>query len=239
MYCLENINPSYFELLTPLKKWKILNIKALREETEYQGSNSGLYKIISKLEKNQVIDSFINTWSNEKFIYLLPNGIKALGGNERTLNINRDLRFHDSIVSKVAREFNTYPHIEKTYLDFQTREVFPLLERIPDCLLHGKLLSPFTMAIEVELTQKSQERVKEIYRTYSDSKVVNQVLYITDKKSILNAYLKYLDSCDDFILKDKFLFLYAKDLASGKYHLEKCPVVFKGNETTLENIFNS
>ena len=121
MQYLEKIKPSYFDLLYPLRKWKILNVRALKEEAEYHGSFSGFYKIISKLEKNLLVDSFINSWSNEKFIYLLPDGIKALGENELSLNINRELRFHDSIVSKVARDFKSYPHIEEVYLDFQIR----------------------------------------------------------------------------------------------------------------------
>ena len=237
MQYLEKIKPSYFDLLYPLRKWKILNVRALKEEAEYHGSFSGFYKIISKLEKNLLVDSFINSWSNEKFIYLLPDGIKALGENELSLNINRELRFHDSIVSKVARDFKSYPHIEEVYLDFQTRQEFPLLERIPDCLVTGNLRNPFSMAIEVELTQKSQDRVKKILKTYSDSKVVNQVLYITDKKTILEAYKKYLFELGSVVLKEKFLFLYTKDLAKGKADLLNSPVHFKNHVTSLSELF--
>lgn len=223
----------------PLKRWRILNIKDLKEEAEYSGSFSGFYKIISKLEKNLLIDSFINSWSNEKYVYLLPNGIKALGEEERVLRINRDLRFHDSIVSKVARHLGSYPFINEVYLDFQTREEFPLLERVPDCLVTGQLKNPFKMAIEVELTQKSRDRVKQIYRTYSDSKVVNQILYITDKMSIIDAYTRFLIELGDSIFKNKFLFLYSKDLAKGKLALESGPVFFNGQTTSLKNLFGS
>lgn len=239
MNYLENINPSYFEVLYPLTKWKILSIKDLKEEVEYNGSLSGFYKIISKLEKNLLIDSFINTWTNKKYIYLMPSAIKALGENISTLNINRDIRFHDSIVTSITRKFNTYPFIEEVFLDFQTREKFPLLERVPDSLLIGKLGRSFNIAIEVELTQKSSDRVKEIIRTYSSSKVVNQALYITDKKSILNAYQKYLNELGEEISKEKILIMYMKDMAKGKVEIMNSPVLFKDKVTTLKELFGT
>lgn len=237
MQYLEKINPSYFDLLMPLSKWKILNVKALKEESEHHGSFSGFYKIITKLEENRLIDSFINSWSNEKYIYLLPEGIKALGKNDMSLHVNREHRFHDAIVARVARIFNHYPHIENVYLDFQIRHRFPLLERVPDCLITGTLNKSFSMAIEVELTQKSKSRLKTIFNTYSDSKVVNQVLYITDKRSILITYQKYLRELGDHILKEKFLFLYAKDLVKGKTDLFKAPVYINEKQTTLNHLF--
>lgn len=239
MHYLEKIKPSYFDLLIPLKKWKILNIKALKEEAEYNGSFSGLYKIITKLEKNLLIDSFVNAWSNEKYVYLMPQGIKALGEDEKSLTINRDQRLHDSLVSKAARELCNYSFIENVYLDYQTREAFPLLERVPDALVTGKLKGPFKMAIEVELTQKSQDRVKQILRTYSDSKVVNQVLYVTDKQTVFNAYTKYLNEKDSEIIKEKFLFLLNKDLVKNGPALQNAPVLFKGKMTDLKTIFES
>jgi hypothetical protein len=234
---LEKIKPSYFDLLEPLRRWKILSIAALKEEAEYLGSFSGLYKIVTKLEKYLLIDSFVNTWSNEKFIYLMPEGIKALGENERSLSLNRDLRYHDSLATKVGLKFSRYPFINKTYLDFQIRETFPLLERVPDILVVGKLKKEFNMAIEVELTQKSQDRVKQIVRTYSDSKVVNHILYITDKKSILNSYKKYLFQLGDKVLPDRFLFMYAKDLAKRSFVMELAPIHYKNEVTNLKNIF--
>jgi hypothetical protein len=236
MEYLEKIKPSYFDLLLPLKQWKILSLKALKEEAEYSGSASGFYKIISKLEKNKLLDSFVNSWSNEKFLYLLPDGIKALGGNERSLGLNRDLRFHDSIVSKVARTFRSYSFVKDVYLDFQARDQFPLLERVPDFIVTGRKEKQFTMAIEVELTQKSQDRVKHIFKTYSDSLVVNNILYIMDKKSMFSTYKNILNQQRGELCSDKFLLMLDKDLVKNGSCLELAPVYFKDQQTTLKNI---
>lgn len=237
MNYLEKISPSYFDILSPLRKWKILSIKSLKEEAGHIGTRSGFYKIVSKLEQNLLIDSFINAWSNEKFVYLGPKGLKALGIEKSALHINRDLRFHDSLVTKVARYFEKLSVINEVFLDFEVRESFPLLERVPDCLVTGQLHGPFHMAIEVELTQKSKERMREIFRTYSDSKVVNQVLYIMDKKSIRDAYLRILDELGSEINQNKFLFLYAPNLSKQKEELINESVIFKNQQTTLKELF--
>ena len=237
MECLEKINPSYFDLLLPLSRWKILSLRDLKKEAEYGGSDSGFYKIISKLEKNLLIDCFYNQWSNEKFVYLSTQGAKALGENVGSLNINRDLRFHDSLVTKVARKFLSYPFVRDLYLDFQIKEAFPVVERTPDCLIHGEKKRPFTLALEVELTRKNQERVKQIFQTYGDSKVVNHVLYITDKKSIFNAYKKYLTQLGGEKLCKKILIMHAKNLARGTFVLERSPVFFNDKDTNLAEVF--
>jgi len=238
LHYLEKIYPSYFELLNPLRKWRILSIKALKEESEYAGSSSAFYKIVSKLESNMLIDSFINSWSNEKFVYLLPTGIKALGEEKSSLAINRDLRFHDAISSKVARLFRSYHFIEGVYLDQEIAKSYPLLERVPDILAEGQLKSNFRFAIEVELTQKSQKRVKEIYRSYSDSKVVNNIIYITDKPSIFKAYQKYLDELGDEINQDKFILIFESNLSKKTFNLLNSKAFYRGKDSSLNHIFN-
>ena len=235
---LEKVNPNYLDLLLPLKKWKILNVQSLKTASEYQGTNSGFYKVISKLEKNLLIESFTNMWSSEKFVYLLPKGHHALGIKEGAPTINTDSRFHDAIVSSVARFFEKAHFTKEVYLDFQMKEHFPLLERTPDCLIEGEFKNKFRLAVEVELTQKSLDRLRQIFRTYSSSKVVNQILYITDKKSIFDAYTNFFQQQGGEIIKEKFMFMWATDLSKGKADLAGSPVLFKGKMSSLGEILN-
>jgi hypothetical protein len=234
---LEKIYPSYFELLNPLRKWRILSINALKEESEYSGSSSAFYKVITKLEKNMLLDSFINSWSNEKFVYLLPTGIKALGEEKASLAINRDLRFHDAISSKIARLFKSYSFINGIYLNQEIAKSFPLLERVPDILAEGKITKEFRLAIEVELTQKSQKRVKQIFKSYSDSKVVNNIIYITDKQSIFKAYKKYLIELGAEINQAKFIIIFESNLSKKTFNLLNSKAYYKDIDTSLNNIF--
>lgn len=238
MNYLEKIAPSYLDLLGPLRRWKILDIEALKKASEYQGSASGFYKIISKLEKVALIDSFINSWSNQKFVYLLPDGVKALGENGKGLYINRETRFHDSLVSRVAQYFSSCPFTKQLHLDFEIEEKFPLLERLPDILIEGQHNRPFKMAVEVELTAKSGDRVRQILKSYSDSVAVNNVLYITDKKSILTNYMKHLIELGESISAGKFLFIWEKDLAKKNFNLALSPLFHMQKQTSLKELFS-
>jgi hypothetical protein len=236
MNYLEKIKPSYVDLLFPLKKWKILSVTDLRIASEYGGSNSGFYKIVSKLEANMLIDSFINSWSNEKFVYLTANGVESLGCEGKSLNLNRDTRFHDSIVSKVAKQIHSLPYVADSLLDFEIMKSYSFMEKIPDFLLMIGKNSPYCIAGEVELTQKSQNRVKQILKAYSNSRTVNNVLYVTDKMSIFDSYKRYFEDIGNEIEKDKFLFLHEPNLSRKNLQIEKSDVFFKNNWTNLESL---
>jgi hypothetical protein len=236
MYYLEKIAPSYIEILNPLKKWRILSVQNLKQESGYQRSLSSFYKIISKLEKNQLIDSFINTWSNEKFLYLQPLGLKVLGDEKAILPVNRDTRYHDSICSKLALNFKSYAFVQNLYLDQEIPILYPLMEKTPDILIEGEKNNRFRLAIEIELTQKNKTRVQEILKSYSESKVINNVIYITDKEVIFNSYQKYLNELQNQINSSKFIFIYEKDLNAKAINLLNMKAIYQGRDTNLKEL---
>lgn len=238
MNYLEKIAPSYFELLMPLRKWRILSVKDLKEQSGHNGSRSSFYKIITKLENNLLIDSFINSWSNEKFIYLMPNAIKVLGDEKKLLPVNRDQRFHDAIVTKIALNFKQYDFVKDIYLDQEIGRNFPLIEKNPDILVEGQLEKDFKLAVEIELTQKNKSRVQEIFRSYSKSIAVNNIIYITDKLGLYKTYLRYLNELKDEINVNKFIFIYEKDLNNKTFNLLNSNALYRGNETSLKQLFN-
>ncbi|MEE2670296.1 MAG: hypothetical protein VYA54_01200 [Bdellovibrionota bacterium] len=236
MNYLEKIAPSYFELLMPLKKWRILSVKDLKEQSGHNGSRSSFYKVITKLESYLLIDSFINSWSNEKFIYLMPNAIKVLG-EEKVLPVNRDQRFHDAIVTKIALNFKDYNFVKDIYLDQEIGRNFPLIKKNPDILIVGQIKKDFKLAVEIELTQKNKSRVQEIFRSYSKSIAVNNIIYITDKLGIYNTYLRYLNELSSEINTDKFIFIYEKDLNNKTFNIINSKALYRGYETSLKQLF--
>lgn len=236
MNYLEHISPGYFDILLPLKTWRILSLKELKRLSGHTGSLSAFYKIISKLEKNKVIESFQNIWSNEKFIYLLPDGLKLLGDEKAILPVNLDQRFHDSIVTKVALNLSTIPKFSEIYLDHNIPKSFPLMEKTPDILVTGLHPEPFRVAVEIELTQKSKTRLIEIFKSYSASKVINNVIYITDKQAIFNSYSELLNEAQGEINPARFIFIFEKNLNSKVIDLTKSKAQFRGGETTLHDL---
>lgn len=237
MNYLERIAPSYFELLMPLKKWRILSVKDLKEQSGHNGSKSSFYKIITKLEKNLLVDSFVNSWSNEKFIYLMPNAIKVLGDDKKLLPVNRDQRFHDAITTRIALSLKENDFIKDIYLDQEIGENFPFIERTPDILIEGQLEKSFRLAVEIELTQKNKTRVEEIFISYSKSIAVNNIIYITDKLGLFKTYLRYLSELRDEINTDKFIFIYEKELNNKTFNLINSKAIHSGNETSLKQLF--
>ena len=236
MNYLEKIAPSYFEILNPLLKWRILSVRELKNQSDYRGSQSAFYKIISKLEKNNLIDSFMNSWSNEKFLYLKPDALKALGEEKFLLPINADIRFHDAISTKVALYFKDLNFVKDVYLDQEIAKHFPLMEKTPDILILGERIKPFKLAVEIELTQKNKTRVQDILKRHSESKIVNNIVYITDKKNIFNSYQDYLKELSGTIDSSKFIFIFEKDLNTKTFSILNSKASYRGSETSLSEL---
>src|SRR5690606_21378160 len=131
------ITPQHFEILGPLKEFRILSTHHLKSLSSYEKSMSAFYKVISRLEKNELVKNFNNPWTNEKYLYLTSKGLSLLGDERDTLPINLDQRFHDAIVTKVALALRSIPKINEVYLDSNIPKSFPLMEKTPDILVTG------------------------------------------------------------------------------------------------------
>lgn len=236
MNYLEKIAPSYFEILNPLLKWRILSVRELKNRSDYKGSQSAFYKIISKLEKNNLIESFMNSWSNEKFLYLKSSALKALGEEKFLLPINADIRFHDAISTKVALYFKELAFIKEVYLDQEIAKHFPLMEKTPDILVLGEKEKPFKLAVEIELSQKNKTRVMDILKRHGESKIVNNIIYITDKKNIFNSYQGYLNELGDSIDNSKFIFIFEPALNAKTFSILNSMASYRGKETSLNEL---
>ncbi|MBC7428532.1 MAG: hypothetical protein H7336_07975 [Bacteriovorax sp.] len=236
MNYLEKVAPSYFEILNPLLKWRILSVKELKNQSGYTGSQSAFYKIVSKLEKNNLVESFMNNWSNEKFLYLKPDALKAFGQEKFLLPVNVDIRFHDAITTKVALFFKSYSFVKDIYLDQEIPKHFPIMEKTPDILVVGEKTKPFKLALEIELTQKSKLRVLDIFKRHSESKIINNIVYITDKKSLFNSYVNYLGELSTSIDCSKFIFIYEKDLNAKTFNLLNSKASYRGKDTSLKEL---
>jgi hypothetical protein len=232
----ELITPIQYEILLPLKEWRILSILDLKNIVRHEKSNSAFYKTISKLEKNGFIKGFQNPWTKEKYLYLLPNALKTLGEDKYILPINLDQIFHDSIVTRVALQLKGVSRIEEVYLDSNIPKYFPVMENTPDILAVGATENSFKLAIEIELSQKSKPRLREIFKSYSNSKVINNVIYLTDKKSIFDFYTNFLKEEGSELKEEKFIFIHEKNLRLKGLDILNSTAFFKNNITNLKNL---
>lgn len=213
------ITPQHFEILQPLKELRILSTHDLKRLSNYERSNSAFYKVVTRLERDEVLKNFNNPWTNEKYLYLSTKGLRLLGDEKDALPINLDQRFHDAIVTKVALAMRAIPKIHEVFLDSHVPKSFPLMEKTPDILVTGSTSKEIRLAVEIELTQKNKSRLEEIFKAYADSRVINNVIYITDKESILKFYKEIADG-------PKFIFIYEKNLRLKSIDILNAPAFF-------------
>ena len=103
----------------------------------------------------------------------------------------------------------------------------------------------FKVAIEIELTQKSSERVYEKFNQYKDSSYFDYVIYFFRDKSILEAYRRRLkelmmelkDDNSRAKLSGKILFLYSSQNHHYAPVLENSTMECFGKELSIEKFF--
>jgi hypothetical protein len=232
----EYLNPIHQEILYPLSRWKILSLKELQAKSEFTGSKESFYKIIRRLEKALLIDSFIDSWSKEKHVYLEKLGLEFLG-IEKKQYFNRDQRFHDALVVKIMRDLRQFNFSKETYLDFELRELLTSYDHIPDASLTGiKEGKEFKMAIELELNQKSKDRIIKGFNYYINSKLFNNVLFVFYKESTFKSYKKFLELNFTEEEQGKIILLVEPKLSLNFFNLANSTIYFKGQNMQLKDI---
>jgi hypothetical protein len=233
----EYINPAYQEILLHLSKWKVLSLSDLLIESDFRGSKDSFYKIIRKLESACMLDSFIDTWTKEKYLYLEIEGIKYLGLEGVPL-IKREQRYHDALVVKISRYLNQFNFCKEVYLDTEIQKMMTRYDRIADASFVGiKEDNEFNMAIELELNQKSRDRIKKNFEFYSSSSHFNYALYVFYKSSTFNSYKKVVNELSEVARKRIILLLETK-LTLNKFDLANSQIYFKGNTMKLHDILD-
>lgn len=229
------INPIHFEIIEPLKKWKILSLKDLKEETKTGKSDASIYKIIKRLEGHQVIDSFIDSWSKEKHIYLDQNAREYFDIDKHDL-IPRDRRYHDAITVKLLRTMLKEGYIKKAMLDDEIKKKLTAHDHIPDgTITIRKDEKDYLIAIEMELNQKNKVRIQDYFNYYRRSNIFSNALYIFNRHSIYNTYKDQLDLIEDN--KNKILLMYLKDLRLDNINLADAIIYHDGKEKCFSDLF--
>ena len=185
----------YQEFLNPLIKWKILDTDSLQRLSDYQGSYVNFCKVIRKLKMKNLVCWEPLIHRKKRVVYLTREAQKEITPHAPYL-IDDRIIFHDAIVSNIARSF-----LEKKY--FYDSELSHehignkkwnyayILE--PDAILFGEnKKAHFKVAIEVELTQKSKDRIAEKINSYSRSEFFNSAFYIFHKRNVFDAYINSL-----------------------------------------------
>lgn len=233
-----HLNGLYLSYLTPLLKWRVLNLESLRRECFNEPEYFNFCKIIRSLEKAKVLEAYRHPFNRKKYVYLSALGEDKLSLKENPSAISKDTLIHDIKVSEMAKRFVELGWADNVELEHQLsdkRNFRATYKIIPDALLEIKKNGvDYKIALEVELSRKNNQRIIEKARQYAASTYYNHVFFYFSRREVMNQYLSVLSETLGEAGLVKFMFFYEQNGSD----LLKITGIFKGKEIKLANIFN-
>lgn len=221
----------YEDIINLLGRWRVLDMKSLSKMCNYDIQYHNLLHKVRKLEKQGYVQGVLMGRKN-KHIYLTDKGLKY-AAFEYKYKICDETLTHDLIVGNVLRSFIACDY-------FIDGRMYPNItgdKLLPDAEVSGKKNEmTYKMAIEVELTQKEQTRVKEKYRQYGLNSMFNYVLFITNKEALFKAYRSYLLEMKPEVQEGVILLLDEK-LTENRFDFEKSKLFYMSNEHKFLEFF--
>ena len=230
-----SVNSIHLSYLSPLLKWKIMDIRSLMGEANYPLGHSGFKKIIQRIEKLGVIAGLRDPFSKRKYVYLTGEGIKYLSGNGKLLITSEGSPLHDAKASEIIRKFLEFSTVDKVTLEHE----FSVLDKvIPDGSISGaKNGVSYCAAFELELTQKSKSRIIGKVQSYFNSTDFDYLIYFFASKQLMNSYRNSINEAISEPLKNRIMYFYNERILSSDYRLSESVGYFKESEVTLGKLF--
>lgn len=230
-----NVNSLHLDFLRPLTHWRILDMKSLREENDYSYHPTSFGRLMSKLEKCNVIKSFKDPLSNKKFIYLSALGENLIGAKRKTA-LSDETTFHDSRVTQIVRELLCRDCFKGSELEHQIGN--SSMAFVPDAVLKGeKNQVNFKLAFELELTRKSKERIKSKLSHYLGNGYYNYVLYMFCNEGVMNSYKRSLEENFNEDAFSRVILMNNQTIMSRNMKLSESFGYFKKKEVNLDDLF--
>ena len=238
---MENIlqaNSLKLEILRPLAKWRILGLQELKELASLPVSYWQIQRIVSRFEGAKILKSFRDPWTNKKLVYLENLG-KGMFGYENATHNNPETLLHDSKVSEICRSFLERKGFNEVLLEHElSKKLFYSGELSPDAIFTGeKSGKSFSMAFELELTRKANERMLAKAKHYLNSNLVNYVLYFFCNEPLCRNYKNIFSEGLPDGWNNKLILIWNPSLISNEMNLEKGIGYFQKKEIRFNEIF--
>ncbi len=231
---------AYEDIIQTLGSWRVLDLKTLLRRVDYNYSYQAFAKRVKKLEDFGYLGS-IYFQSYRKYLYLTEKGLKE-AGLERAWPINKDILHHDIIAVNVFSYFLGQVGIKNGNINLDRAGA----DKRPDCYLTLKpnTKNINTLAIEVELTQKSYTRIDDKFLDYLKGESYDLVLYLFQKAATFDAYKKTLEHIDSQrdplkrkMCRDKIMLLLEPEIKHRTFNLMESVCAFEGKIEKFRDIF--
>jgi hypothetical protein len=236
---LEYFNSIHLQMVTPLMKWRIMDVSSLRNNIFKDSNKRSFLRIIKNLERAKVLLSYIDPWTSKKFVYLSKHGESFLPEAKNNISISTETMHHDSKVSLYAQRLLELSCFDEVTLEHQIAHSKSFRGSLPDAVIDGmKNDSKFKMAFELELTRKSKDRIRTKIASYLESNHYDYVLYVFCKEELMKSYIKIIVEKFGEDAFRKLVFFYNPTIFSEKIDLKQGYGYFKSKTIKFNELFN-
>ena len=222
----------YEDIINIVGQWKVVDMKSLSEMCNYEIRYHNLLKKVRTLETHGLIKGVL-LGRKDKHIYLTNKGLEYTG-HDYTYEICDENLTHDLIVSRVLKTLLTH----KSFVDGRMFHQIAVDKIFPDAQVtahkNGEL---YKLALEIELTQKEQNRVKEKYRRYASGSVFTYGVFITNKETLFKTYCRYLQEMKEDI-QEAIILILDKQMTATKFNYEKSECFYLGKNVSFAQLFD-
>ncbi len=222
----------YEDIINIVGQWKVIDMKGLSEMCNYEIGYHNLLKKVRTLESHGLIKGVLLGRKN-KHIYLTNKGLKYTG-YDYTYEICDENLTHDLIVSRVLKTLLAH----RSFVDGRMFHQIVVDKIFPDAEVsahkNGEL---YKLALEIELTQKEQNRVKEKYRRYASGRVFTYGVFITNKATLFKTYCRYLQEMNEDI-QEAIILILEKQMTATSFNYEKSECFYLGKEVRFSQLFD-
>jgi hypothetical protein len=190
-------------------------------------------KKIVKLEADGLIKG-VYLGNRNKHVYLTNEGIKYTVYDKTYEPVPEELA-HDIQVGRIVQDLLCYSKVIDATMYHQ---------------IDNKLISPdaviqmdsdeelFNVAIELELTQKSQTRVKAKFNRYNVSSEFDYCIFISQKETLIKTYQRFLKDLNPE-LSGKFFFIIMDEFSGFRPILDQMKCFYNGELITVKGLFGT
>lgn len=208
---LSHLNSVYINYLTPLLKWRVMDLESLRSECITNPNYYNFARVIRKMEKEKILQAYRHRFNGKKYIYFTSFGEGKLDNDRRVTAISKESLVHDIKVSEIARNLLKQGWVNNIMLEheLQNKKDFKAVHKIvPDALLetiqNGKKTK---IAFELELTQKQKQRISEKAKQYIIHNQYDYIIYFFSKESVMKTYSEVIKKAVGEKNMNRFLFV--------------------------------